>query len=176
MAKNFRNFRPDMSRNTAPASPIFSMSKLASFLSLALLLSACIDQPGTHKDAVFDLSQYQGKWLVINYWAIWCSPCADEMPELNALQREHEKTLTVLGVNYDEKTGEELLADIRAIGMEFDYVEKNPANVLRLSRPEGLPVTYLFSPEGELAAKLVGPQTKAEILQRIDLLQAPKTI
>lgn len=146
------------------------------FLLLASIsLSSCSQPEDSNLDDTFNIGDYAGKWLIINYWAIWCGPCAKEMPELNDLQREYKDQLTVLGVNYDKKIGEDLLADIRAIGMEFDYIERNPADVLKLSRPEGLPVTYLFSPQGKLEAKLVGPQTKAALLTRIERLTTELT-
>lgn len=146
-----------------------SISLLVLFLAGTSLYS-CSQQEDPNLGKTFNLADYAGKWLIINYWAIWCGPCVKEIPDLNELQREYKDQLTVLGVNYDKKVGEDLLADIRAIGMEFDYIEKNPADVLKLSRPEGLPVTYLFSPQGKLEAKLVGPQTKAELLARIERL------
>ena len=40
-----------------------------------------------------------GQWRIINYWAIWCAPCREEIPELNELDRSTE--LVVLAVNYD---------------------------------------------------------------------------
>ncbi|MBL8506513.1 MAG: TlpA family protein disulfide reductase, partial [Methylobacillus glycogenes] len=40
------------------------------------------------------LSQWRGKLLVINFWATWCAPCREEMPELDALQKAHADQLT----------------------------------------------------------------------------------
>ena len=46
------------------------------------------------------ISDYLGKWVVVNYWATWCPPCREEMPELQAFHDDHEKTDgVVLGFN-----------------------------------------------------------------------------
>ncbi|MBR9805466.1 hypothetical protein GYB62_03035 [bacterium] len=53
------------------------------------------------------------------------------------------------------------------MGIRFSELDNDPADTLRLSRPQALPTTYLFNPKGELSAKMVGPQTEASILARI---------
>ena len=50
-----------------------------------------------------DLSQYKGKIIVLNFWATWCPPCREEMPELSELYTEYKiKNVVVLGVAIDE--------------------------------------------------------------------------
>ena len=162
-SKNFADFSSSISIVLILRPLLTNLFKASLFLVALALCSSCSEGD----PAEFNIQDYKGKWLVLNYWAIWCGPCEEEMPELNELQKSYADELTVLGVNYDDKKGEELLKDIRSIGMEFGYLESNPANQLKLSRPEGLPVTYLFSPDGVLAAKLVGPQSQSDILERI---------
>lgn len=49
------------------------------------------------------LSQYKGKIIVLNFWATWCQPCREEMPELSQLHSENlNKNVVVLGVAIDE--------------------------------------------------------------------------
>lgn len=51
------------------------------------------------------LSQYKGKIIVLNFWATWCPPCREEMPELSQLHTEYKnKNVVVLGVAIDELT------------------------------------------------------------------------
>jgi thiol-disulfide isomerase/thioredoxin len=46
--------------------------------------------------------QWQGQWLIINYWAEWCAPCRKEIPELNELHHDGaDAGVVVLGVNFD---------------------------------------------------------------------------
>src|SRR5690606_659856 len=59
--------------------------------------------------ATYDLAAHRGKWVVVNYWATWCRPCLEEMPELSALDamREH---VEVVGLAYEEIEPEALRA------------------------------------------------------------------
>ena len=47
------------------------------------------------------LSQWRGKLLLVNFWATWCAPCVQEMPELSALQQQRASTLQVVGIGID---------------------------------------------------------------------------
>jgi len=130
--------------------------RLLSLLLFSLALSACSnpDQP-TPATAI---SALKGQWVVINYWAQWCKPCIEEIPELNALDQTYDK-VSVLGVNYDGATGESLSDQIATFGVQFPVLTYEPALELGTSRPVVLPTTLIVNPAGQLVQTLVGPQT-----------------
>ena len=64
------------------------------------------------------LSHWDDRWLVINYWAEWCKPCIKEVPELNALDAKYPQ-VAVLGVNFDGVTGAELQGQVEKLGIAF---------------------------------------------------------
>ena len=111
------------------------------------------------------------QWNVINYWAIWCKPCREEIPELNQLNQI--ENVVVLGVNFDGKVGEALVSDADELGITFDIID-DPASSLNTARPSVLPTTVVLSPEGTLVATLVGPQTSESIMAYIDRDKRPK--
>ena len=111
------------------------------------------------------------QWNVINYWAIWCKPCREEIPELNQLNQI--ENVVVLGVNFDGKVGEALVSDADDLGIDFDIID-DPAPNLNISRPSVLPTTLVLSPEGTLVATLVGPQTAESIMAYIEPDKRPK--
>lgn len=125
---------------------------------------------GAHEQAEFitpsgagcRLDDFAGRWLLINYWATWCAPCRVEIPELNQLHRRGE--LLVLGVNYDDLPEEELREAARSFAVEFILLREDPAARLGYARPEVLPTSYLFGPDGKLREVLQGPRTRAELL------------
>jgi thiol-disulfide isomerase/thioredoxin len=125
------------------------------YMGVLLSLLACMPQEGATPAA--DLQALRGQWVVINYWAQWCKPCIEEIPELNALDRAYDQ-VTVLGVNYDGVEGAELEQQRQALGVEFASVT-DPAAQLGTPRPVVLPTTLILDPQGEVAATLVGPQT-----------------
>ena len=104
-----------------------------------------------------------GRWVLINYWAEWCKPCLEEIPELNAFAEAHSEQVSVLGVNYDGVEGEALARVIVRFGIDFPVLTRDPASAYKFARPEVLPVTIVINPEGIVQQRLVGPQTLANL-------------
>jgi len=128
------------------------------------LLGACSPNtsPVDNPKAQPSLAELQGQWVVINYWAKWCKPCIKEIPELNELDQQYSQ-VTVLGVNYDGATGEELAAQIENLGIEFAMLTEDPAASLGLPRPVVLPTTIILDRAGQVSQTLIGPQTMASL-------------
>jgi len=139
-------------------------------LVLTLALTACGGDSGTADP--MNLDQLRGQWVVINYWAQWCKPCIREIPELNNLNRQYRQ-VTVLGVNYDGATGQELELQLEKLGIAFATLPGDPARQLGAPRPVVLPTTLILDPQGQLHATLVGPQTLESLTQATK--QAPAT-
>ena len=136
--------------------------RLALVFLLGLALLGCSSEP---------TGIVQSQWNVINYWAIWCKPCREEIPELNQLNQIGN--VVVLGVNFDGKVGKALASDADDLGIAFDIID-NPAVHLNISRPSVLPTTLVLSPEGTLVATLVGPQTAESIMAYIESDKRPE--
>ena len=122
--------------------------------AILLALASCSSSDGVLPDA--------GSWRVINYWATWCTPCREEIPELNHLNELSD--VTVLGVNYDGKTGIELSQQVNEMAIGFEVLSTDPSEALGIRVPRVLPTTLLVDPTGRLQQTLVGPQTKAAII------------
>ena len=104
----------------------------------------------------------QGQWRVVNYWAVWCGPCREEIPELNRLHKGTD--LVVYAVNYDGKQGEELASQAATMNIEFTILAQDPGPALGVERPRVLPTTLLVDPAGRVTDTLVGPQTQETLL------------
>ena len=154
--------------------PAYSLTVNVILMPLLLLLGITLSSCGQSSDdasttAEFSIESYKGKWLILNYWAEWCAPCIKEIPELNSLDSDYSENLDVVAVNFDRIKGQALVDLTQRMGIRFDFVEQDPADLLRLSRPASLPTTYVFDRDGKLYAKLVGPQTIDSILKQTDI-------
>jgi thiol-disulfide isomerase/thioredoxin len=127
-------------------------------------------EPDDYDSAGLGLSyeEFKGRYLLINYWAEWCGPCLEEIPELNKLAEEHSQMISVIGVNYDGLSAEELLSQQQSLGINFRVVQTDPAARLNYELPEVLPTSYLFDTQQNLVATLVGPQTSESILELVE--------
>jgi thiol-disulfide isomerase/thioredoxin len=134
------------------------------FLTQIIILAACSQDsgPGNRSASTASIADLRGQWVVINYWAKWCKPCIKEIPELNELD-QHYSQVTVLGVNYDGATGEELASQLESLGVEFTMLTEDPAAGLGLPRPVVLPTTVILNPTGNVSQTLIGPQTMASL-------------
>ena len=146
-----------------------SLSRCVVGFGLVIFLSACAKVDFVDADGNgYSLSSLQGKYVFVNYWATWCAPCIKEIPELNKLNKEHADDLIILGVDFDQVEGEELKKEIAKMNITFPVFAREPSKLLGVKIPQVLPTTYVFDREGKLKATLVGPQTEASLLARID--------
>ena len=105
----------------------------------------------------FDLAAERGRWVIVNFWATWCSPCIAEMPAISKYVAAH-KNVTAVGLAYQP----EPLADVLKFAHEHpvDYplaridMQHPPAG---WEMPAGLPTTDLIAPDGRLAKRFIGP-------------------
>jgi thiol-disulfide isomerase/thioredoxin len=109
------------------------------------------------------LSDYRGKWVVVNYWATWCPPCLEEIPELiNFHDRHKDNDAVVVGINMEPKDREQLNTFIDDNLVSYPIVPMTDDMPL-LGNIPGLPTTYLLDPSGKTAAVQVGQVTSEMI-------------
>jgi len=145
-----------------------SLRKSLQLAALGLLL-ACV--PASAKDFAFtdttggkhSLALHRGKWVLVNFWATWCPPCIEEIPELTALhQARGARDLIVIGVATDDE-----VADVKAFvaknGVRYPVVIGDEKTSSQLGDVSGLPTSYLFDPRGRQVYRRVGPVTRREI-------------
>ena len=138
----------------------------AIFLVVLLGLSGCAKELSYRvaDGSQMQLSELRGNWVLINYWADWCRPCREEIPELNMLhQRKNGEPIFVLGVNFDYLEGQELTDLITQMGIEFPVLVDDPQMIVGYEAAQVLPMTVIISPEGEVHNILIGPQTAESI-------------
>ena len=149
---------------------------------LALLLfgwsvvSVAVDMPLKGLDGTQSkLSDYRGKWVVVNYWATWCPPCIEEMPELQAFHDQHaESKAVVLGINTEVLDNDMIEAFLDDYFITYPNFVNGPVTQSPLGSIPGLPTTFLVSPEGTTEARQVGPLTKQMIENFIENWEAKR--
>lgn len=133
------------------------------FFSLLLLCvpgSAYAEQTSKplNKDA-------ENSWMVVNFWAQWCKPCRQEIPELNQLMLMLSNTnVKVLGINYDDIRGAELANAVASLDIRFAQLNAQQQATFDFSVPAALPATYIVAPNGDVKVSLIGLQTTGSIL------------
>jgi cytochrome c biogenesis protein CcmG, thiol:disulfide interchange protein DsbE len=103
------------------------------------------------------LRDYRGKTVVLNFWASWCAPCAEEFPSLVQLQRQMPQ-VAVLAVAFDtdEPSYRQYLVDNNLSGLlTIDDIANASNQAFDTARP---PETYVIDRKGVIRRKFIGPQ------------------
>ena len=102
------------------------------------------------------LSSLRGKVVLVNFWATWCPPCREEIPDLIALQAKYKDQLQIIGVSQDSGSAEEVAQFARDHGMNYPIVMSAPAIERLFPGVYALPTTFIIDRDGRLAQKHVG--------------------
>lgn len=112
----------------------------------------------TVEGEMLSLADYEGRQVVLNFWASWCPPCREELPELIAFGEE--TGIPVLGVNAtkNERRGkQDVDAFLQEVPVSFPVLLDEEGTVEKTYRVVALPTTYVIGPDGVITAKQVGP-------------------
>ena len=104
------------------------------------------------------LADYQGKYVLVNFWATWCAPCRKEMPMLSELQTEFGgDDFEVLTIAAGRNNPAGIVKFFDEIGVENLPRHQDPKTTLsREMRVIGLPATVLIDPDGKEIARMLG--------------------
>ena len=126
------------------------------------------------------LNDYQGKYLLVNFWATWCGPCKVEMPSLESLYRKFKKrNFAVIAVSNDIFGAQVVEPYIQAQDFTFP-VGLDPK--LKVSNQFGvisLPTTFLINPQGKIIGVLNGAENWVDpktLLYFDQLLATPEKV
>lgn len=137
-------------------------------LLLAVSFSVQVNAGGwTLKDTEgvkYKLSDLKGKWVVVNFWAPWCPPCLEELPDLVAFQQQHKEVL-VIGVSEQYKRRQEVTDIVKKLSVTYPIVFGDEDTAADFGGIEGLPTTFFYSPEGKLIYRQDGPVTQKQLEQ-----------
>jgi len=104
------------------------------------------------------LSDLRGQIVLVNFWATWCAPCIQEIPELIALHNElNPHGLTVVGITIDDE-GPELVAPfVKHFGITYPIpLDADGAVAETFGGTWALPTTYVIDPEGRITQRVIG--------------------
>ena len=102
------------------------------------------------------LSDYRGRWVLVNVWASWCGPCRGESPALQRFYSGHRRHLLVLGVDTRDLTGDGR-GFVREYGISYPQLRDGDGGYAHDLGTTGVPESFLVAPSGKLAAHYPGP-------------------
>ena len=114
------------------------------------------------------LSNYQGKVVLINFWATWCPPCRAEMPDLVRMQREHARRgLQIIGITYPPERRDRVRRFARSLKVNYPIVLGTRQIKAQFSSDETLPLTVVIDRDGKVSEIISGILLREEFDEKI---------
>ncbi|RMH20826.1 MAG: TlpA family protein disulfide reductase, partial [Gammaproteobacteria bacterium] len=127
--------------------------------------------------STLQLSDFRGRLVLLTFWATWCAPCREEMPDMQALwQRYKEQGFSLLAVNIEMDNQKQVKKFVNRYALTFPILLDPKATVRKRYEIEGLPTSYLIDRRGRFLGKIVGNQPwESEAAQQMiaSLLKGP---
>jgi len=132
---------------------------------VAVLAALCVAIP-VHAFELVDttgkpqrLADFKGRWVVVNFWATWCVPCIQEIPEIAAFQKEHPRVV-VIGVAMDAENAAKVKQFAKKVGHDYALVLGDESVEKQLGDPRALPTTRIYDPSGKVVYERPGRVSK----------------
>jgi thiol-disulfide isomerase/thioredoxin len=112
----------------------------------------------------FDLSKQSGKWVIVNYWATWCSPCLKELPDISAYVAGHQDKVAAIGLAFEDSDKADIEKYLKAHPISYPVAQVDVMDPPKdFDTPKGLPNTYVIAPDGHVAKAFTGPITAQDL-------------
>jgi thiol-disulfide isomerase/thioredoxin len=114
------------------------------------------------KGVMFTEKNTRGKYLVINFWATWCTPCLKEIPAFVKFYEENSDHVEILGLDFEPVDLEIINDYVGRFSINYPivlYNEDNDSEYSNFGEIIGMPTTQIYSPEGELLHTFMGEIT-----------------
>ncbi len=118
------------------------------------------------------LQNYRGKFVILNFFASWCTPCFDESPALITFAYNHRKTnnVAILGIVFSD-TSSRASNFLKSVGATWNAINDQSGSIAIKYGVSEPPETFLISPSGIVLAKFIGPVTLAGLNEAIGRYQ-----
>ncbi len=114
------------------------------------------------------LSEFKGKVVLLNFWATWCPPCREEIPDLVSLQRQYAaRGLVVLGISMDEGGPARVASFAKTFEINYPIVMGDEKTSAAYGGIQVLPTTFIIDRKGKVVDGLQGATDRAGFEEKI---------
>ena len=122
------------------------------------------------KGSVFTEKNTRGKYLVVNFWATWCTPCLKEIPAFVEFYNKNSNHVEILGLDYEPVNLPVINEFVERFSINYPiilYTDTNDSEYSKFGEIVGMPTTLIYSPDGELIRTFMGEVTIEDLYKYI---------
>ncbi|NIM02993.1 redoxin domain-containing protein [bacterium] len=117
------------------------------------------------------LSDFKGKVIILNFWATWCPPCREEIPDFVELYEEYkDEGLVIIGVNLDRGDSRTVKQFSKNYKINYPIVTGNVSVTQDYGGIRGIPTTFIIDRKGNIKEKYLGYRSKATFEEAVKRL------
>lgn len=121
--------------------------------------------------SAFDLADYRGRVVLLDFWATWCAPCRSEIPSLNQVSAEFkDRGVDVVGLSVDRGSPQQVAADAQKMGVTYPVVLADEAIQDQFGGIRVVPTKILVDKQGSVRKTYLGVVSPDELRQQITVL------
>ncbi|WP_227995007.1 redoxin domain-containing protein [Oceanobacillus sp. CFH 90083] len=117
------------------------------------------------------LSDFQGERVMINFWATWCPPCRQEMPDMERFYQEHDPVILSVNLTDGELNIKQVERFIQELELTFPVLLDKEGEVSNLYRIQPIPMTYMVDADGIIQFKSFGALSYEQMVKQFEQME-----
>jgi peroxiredoxin len=117
------------------------------------------------------LSDFEGEEVLLNFWATWCPPCREEMPDMQQFYEQQDVTVLAVNLTDTEMNENNVSAFIKEFEFTFPILMDKDTEISNLYRVNPIPVSYMLDSNGVIQHKSYGPMDYETMVEQLELMQ-----
>ncbi|MFD1850424.1 TlpA family protein disulfide reductase [Oceanobacillus bengalensis] len=117
------------------------------------------------------LSDFRGKPVMLNFWATWCPPCREEMPDMQKFHENNDVVVLAINVTHTEINEKNAAKFVDEFGFTFDVLLDVNGEASDIYRIRPIPTTYMITSKGEISHKALGALTYEAMVEELEKME-----
>ena len=118
---------------------------------------------------VISLQKYRGKVIILNFWATWCPPCREEIPDMVKIYEGNKSKMVIIGVSLDQNGPDVVRKFYKEYKMNYPVVMGTPKMMSDYQGITAIPTTFIIDKTGNIVKKIIGLRNKAQYEEDLKL-------